>query len=78
MGKAEPRGEPCADGGSEARERSADQAPAAPAAPEPLSGEVLRPAEGTRCEKTHMQDLDPEPNIRRDGGIRGMSDQSMP
>src|SRR4051794_40183853 len=64
-------------GGSAAREKPADQAPAAPAAREPLSGRELRAAEGTRCEETHRQGLDPLSDDTGTGGIWGMSGESL-
>ena len=56
-------------GGSAAREKPADQAPAAPAAREPLSGRELRAAEGTRYEKTHRQGLNSVPDDTATSGI---------
>ena len=54
MGRPEPR-KTRAEGKSGARWWLADRAPAAFAAREPPPGGELRPAEGTRCEKTHRQ-----------------------
>ena len=62
-----------AEGGSGARWWLADRAPAALAAREPPPCGELRPAEGTRCEKTHRQGPDPVPDAAEAGAIRGMS-----
>ena len=77
MGRPEPRGELWAEGGSGARWWLADRAPAALAAREPPPGGELRPAEGTRCEKTHRQGPDPVPDAVEAGAIRGLSAQTI-